>query len=70
MQAEIASIKGVMAAHPGGGSGGDKTVNVKIDDIHVNTQATDASGIAQGIGSGLQNEFRNAIGNWDDGVQN
>lgn len=51
-----------------GASGGDKTISVKIDDINVNTQATDPAGIARGIGSALQNEFRNAVWNVNDGV--
>jgi hypothetical protein len=69
-RASIARSYGSIPSIPGAtGGGGDKTINVKIDDINVHTQATDASGIAQGIGSGLRNEFRNAIGNWDDGIQ-
>jgi hypothetical protein len=48
--------------------GGNRTTSVKIDNVNVQTQATDPAGIAQGIGPALQNEFRNTISNYDDGV--
>jgi VIT1/CCC1 family predicted Fe2+/Mn2+ transporter len=48
--------------------GGDRSTSIKIDNVNVQTQATDPAGIAQSIGPALQNEFRNTISNFDDGV--
>lgn len=45
-----------------------KTVNVNIGDIHINTQATDANGIASNIGNSLSAQMRHAAGSFDDGV--
>lgn len=50
-------------------TGGDKTVNLKVDSITIQTQATDANGISQGIVDGLQSHFRTTAGNYDDGIQ-
>lgn len=46
----------------------NKSMQFSIDKIEVNTQATDAGGVAQGIGSGLQDHFNQAITEFDDGV--
>lgn len=53
----------------GGSAGaiGPQSYNIKIDGIHVNTQATDAAGIARNINSALRNEITIAIANSDDG---
>lgn len=51
----------------GGGSGGG--VSVKIGDISINTQATDAASIARDVGNALRTQIRNAVSNFDDGVQ-
>lgn len=48
--------------------GGDKNITVKTGDISVNTQATDANGIASNIGSALQKHIAYAINSYDDGV--
>lgn len=47
---------------------GNKEVNVKIGDVHVNTQATDGHGIANSIGNDLMNHLKNAAANLDDGI--
>lgn len=44
------------------------TTNIKIDTVEVNTQATDAEGIARDIASELQRQTTSAIDNFDDGV--
>lgn len=49
--------------------GGGKTINMTIGDVTINTQATDAKGIAADFKRELSGEYRNAIGNWDDGVR-
>lgn len=56
----------------GGGTvnnGGDKNVNVKIDTLNIQTQATDSDAIAAGISSGLTNRFRELVSNYDDGIK-
>ncbi|EED8424395.1 hypothetical protein A4J64_001938 [Salmonella enterica subsp. enterica serovar Losangeles] len=45
-----------------------KSMQFSVEKIEVNTQATDAEGVAQGIGSGLQDHFNQAITEFDDGV--
>jgi hypothetical protein len=49
--------------------GGDKTMSVSVGTVNVQTQATDAQGVAQAIGPALKNELRTTTSNWDDGVQ-
>ncbi len=49
-------------------SGSTRTNSVKTGDINVYTQATDANGIAAGLGSALQNQLRLTVSAWDDGV--
>jgi RNA-binding protein YlmH len=46
----------------------NKTNNVTIQKVEVNTQATDAKGISQGIGDHLSKSMRQATANTDDGV--
>jgi len=50
-----------------GGRAGN-TNSVKIDNVTVQTQATDANGIARDIGSNLESQMRQAASNFDDGV--
>lgn len=49
------------------GNGG-KTISLKTGDINIQTQATDANGIAKSIGESLQSHFRATVGNFDDGI--
>ncbi|EBW5579128.1 hypothetical protein DPU05_14820 [Salmonella enterica subsp. enterica serovar Teddington] len=39
-----------------------------VESIQVNTQATDAAGIAAGIGDGLSGYFNQAVNEFDDGI--
>lgn len=50
------------------GGGTSSTSSVKIDKIEVNTQATDANGIANDIGTEMERMLGSAYGNLDDGV--
>lgn len=50
-----------------GGSNVSRNTNVKVDKVEVNTQATDAQGIAQYVGSELERILGFAFGNLDDG---
>lgn len=50
------------------GAAGNNSVSIKTGDIHVNTQAADADGIAAAIGASLKSNLRGAMSNWDDGV--
>ena len=45
-----------------------RTINVKIDNVEVNTQATDAETIAADIADELRRQTENAIDNYDDGL--
>lgn len=45
-----------------------RSISIKIDDIKIETQATDSAGIARGISAELKNQIRMAISNIDDGV--
>lgn len=47
-------------------AGGNKSVSIGKVDVH--TQATDADGIARGIGESLGSHMRQAAGQFDDGV--
>lgn len=51
-----------------GEAGAGKTISVKVDDINVHTQATDAEGIAREVGTELKNQIRMAMSTIDDGV--
>lgn len=51
---------------PEAGSG--RSVSVKIDDVTINTQATDSQGIAREVSAELKNQIRMAMSNIDDGV--
>lgn len=39
-----------------------------VESIQINTQATDAEGIAAGIGDGLSGHFNQAVNEFDDGI--
>lgn len=54
-------------ANAGGGSS-SRSLSVKIDNVNVHTQATDADGIAAGIKQSLVSQIGGANANWDDGV--
>lgn len=41
---------------------------VQVDKVEVKTNATDAAGVARGVGSALGSEIRKAVQNSDDGV--
>lgn len=45
-----------------------RSTTVQVDRVEVNTQATDADGIASGVGSALEREMRSAANSYDDGV--
>lgn len=46
-----------------------KEVNMRIDNITINTQATDADGIARSLNDSLAQQYRTTAGNADDGIQ-
>jgi len=48
-------------------NGGDKNTSVKIDNLNVHTQATDAAGMASAACDTLVNHIRYAMSNMDDG---
>lgn len=50
------------------GATSNRSTSVQVDRVEVNTQATDADGIAQGIGGALEREMRSAADAFDDGV--
>jgi hypothetical protein len=52
-----------------GSRGGDRTNSVKIDKIEVNTQATDANGIAGAVGGAMDHQLRQTLDQHDDGVK-
>ncbi|MDY8913961.1 hypothetical protein UZS93_14175 [Escherichia coli] len=45
-----------------------KTNKFTVESIQINTQATDAEGIAAGIGDGLSGHFNQAVNEFDDGI--
>lgn len=45
-----------------------KSTSVKIDNVNVQTQGTDAAGISKSIGDSLGAQMRQATSNYDDGV--
>lgn len=67
-----ASRDNPMAAQTSGAVGArssSRTSNVKIDKVEVQTQATDADGIAKAVGGSLQSEMRRTTAQVDDGVE-
>lgn len=52
----------------GAGAAGNRTNTVKIDKVEVRTNATDADGIARGIGGALNQHVRQATSAFDNGV--
>lgn len=67
-RAQIASSYGTIPLSPSGDTASGRAVNIKIDEIKIETQATDASGIAAQVGTELRNQIRIAMSNFDDGV--
>lgn len=51
-----------------GPSNSSKNTSVKVDNVNVQTQATDAAGISKSIGDSLGAQMRQAANNYDDGV--
>jgi hypothetical protein len=47
----------------------NKTSNIKIDKVEVNTQATDSEGISKGISDTLANHLKQTTAHFDDGVR-
>ena len=47
---------------------GQKTTNVSIGNITINTQASDAHGLATDLNNNLASQMRSAIGSFDDGI--
>lgn len=45
-----------------------RSTNVSVGEINVQTQATDANGIANGIGDAMHRHIRQTIANSDDGI--
>lgn len=80
IDAAVGSVQGAFASVTGNPLGAQtsnsiansanssKTNNVKIDNVTVQTQATDAKGISAGISNALSNQMRQAVANSDDGV--
>lgn len=46
----------------------NKTTSVQVGEVNVNTQATDAEGMAAGASNALSNELQSAVNDFDDGV--
>lgn len=46
----------------------NRTNNVNVGKVTVNTKATDANGISKAVGGTLQKQMRQAVANYDDGV--
>lgn len=71
-KAALAQTSIPLSSMPGGREGGDttieKTYQIKVEKVEVNTQATDAEGMAKGAGGALERELRAAIDQFDDGV--
>lgn len=60
-----------LASVPSGSMGlfsANRTANVSIGTLNVETRATDASGVASGIGSALRDEINRAQNQFDDGI--
>ncbi|HZZ80037.1 MAG TPA: phage tail tip lysozyme [Gemmataceae bacterium] len=67
-RARIAVSYGVPGS-AGSVADGAKAISIKTGDIHIQTQATDAPGIARAFGDELKSQIRMAMSNFDDGVQ-
>lgn len=46
----------------------NRTNNVNVGKVTVNTKATDSAGISKSVGGALQKQMRQAVANYDDGV--
>nr|WP_143393311.1 hypothetical protein [Fimbriiglobus ruber] len=68
-RAAIANSYGAVPSIPSlGASTPGRNTNVKIDNITIQTQASDSAGIAREVGVELKNQIRMAMSNFDDGV--
>jgi hypothetical protein len=52
----------------GAGAISNKSSNISIGEIKIETQATDAEGISKGIGDGLRQQTKQTMSNFDDGI--
>lgn len=50
-------------------SNSNKTSNIKIEKVEVQTQATDANGISQSIGDSLSSQLKNTTATYEDGLE-
>lgn len=62
-----------LASTPGsaiiaGGNTSSRSTNVQVGKVEVNTQATDADGIAAAVGTSLETQIAQATSTFDDGV--
>lgn len=51
----------------GAGRNVNKRTDIRVDNIEINTQATDADGISQAIDGSMQRQFANTTTDFDDG---
>lgn len=63
-----APVGNVSSAAVMAGATSNRSTSVQVDRVEVTTAATDAQGIAQGIGGALEREMRSAADAFDDGV--
>ena len=61
------SYKASTSGSPLSAQNGGRTTHVKIDDVNIHTQATDANAISQAAATHLQKHITTAINNADDG---
>lgn len=52
----------------GAGRTSNKNTTVTVENVNVQTQATDAAGISKSIGDSMGAQMRQAVGSFDDGV--
>jgi hypothetical protein len=63
-----AAISGQTASTIAGGTTVTNTSNVSVGAVTVNTQATDANGVAVAVRGELQKQLRSTSAQFDDGV--
>jgi len=59
---------GTQSAAATGARTSNRTTNVEVGQVNVQTQATDAAGISKTIGDSMGAQLRQAASNYDDGV--
>lgn len=67
-QATSSNVGAVSSGATLAGATNNRNTSVSVGTVEVNTQATDAEGIAAGIGSALDQQLRSAADQADDGV--